>query len=60
MSDDFGEPLDKETDEPKPIPRQDAMLAYVTVTRAKKVLDRGGLAWIVHRAELTGGAWPRS
>jgi superfamily I DNA/RNA helicase len=28
------------------IPRSDAMLAYVAVTRARKQLDRGGLAWI--------------
>lgn len=27
------------------IAREDAMLAYVTVTRAKLALDRSGLAW---------------
>ena len=30
------------------IPRADAMLAYVAVTRARGLLDRGGLAWIDH------------
>jgi len=33
-------------DEPKPPSRADQMLAYVAVTRARSVLDRGGLAWI--------------
>lgn len=52
VANDFDEPVDAETGESKPIPREDAMLAYVTVTRAKKVLDRGGLAWIDGRPEL--------
>jgi hypothetical protein len=44
---DFREPGDDpETGLPRPIPRDDAMLAYVSVTRAKQVLDRSGLAWI--------------
>jgi hypothetical protein len=43
---DFREPLDKTTGEPLPIPREDAMLAYVAVTRAKSVLDNTGLAWV--------------
>lgn len=38
---DFPEP--KEGD---PVPRADAMLAYVAVTRAKLALDRRGLAWV--------------
>jgi hypothetical protein len=29
-----------------PIPCEDAMLAYIAVTRAKQVPDDGGLAWI--------------
>ena len=29
-----------------PVKPADAMLAYVAVTRAKKTLDRGGLAWV--------------
>jgi hypothetical protein len=37
---------DPDTGKRKPIPRADAMLAYVTCTRARQVLDRGGLDWI--------------
>lgn len=37
---------DPETGKRRPIPRADAMLAYVTCTRARQVLDRGGLDWI--------------
>jgi len=33
-------------DELKPPSRPDQMLAYVAVTRARSVLDRGGVAWI--------------
>ncbi|SHK94599.1 hypothetical protein SAMN05421803_14611 [Nocardiopsis flavescens] len=36
---------------PGPVPRADAMLAYVTVTRAMEVLDHGGLSWIHDRAK---------
>jgi N12 class adenine-specific DNA methylase len=44
---DFREPKPGEqSGEPGKIPRPDAMLAYVAVTRARKALDRGGLAWI--------------
>jgi hypothetical protein len=39
---DFREPDPDVTTE---VPRTDAMLSYVTVTRAKNVLDLGGLAW---------------
>jgi hypothetical protein len=46
VAEDFREPKASE-DNPEPtIPRADAMLAYVSVTRAKLVLDRGGLAWV--------------
>lgn len=46
IADDFREPKATE-DNPEPeIPREDAMLAYVAVTRAQRVLDRGGLAWV--------------
>lgn len=51
VADDFSEPKDQDGEE-LPVPRQDAMLAYVTVTRAKRTLDRGSLAWIDHRAEI--------
>jgi hypothetical protein len=46
IADDFREPRpDPETGEAKVRP-EDAMLAYVSVTRAKEVLDREGLAWV--------------
>ncbi|MCU4183855.1 UvrD-helicase domain-containing protein [Acidiferrimicrobium sp. IK] len=56
---DFREPLDKVTGQPLPIPREDAMLAYVAVPRAKLVLDTGGLGWIHdHLAALANpGGW---
>ncbi|TDC34230.1 ATP-dependent helicase [Micromonospora sp. 15K316] len=44
---DFQEP--KESDDPEKetrVPREDAMLAYVAVTRAQRVLDREGLEWV--------------
>lgn len=41
IADDFPEPSGRED-----IPRTDAMLGYVAVTRAREVLDRGGLSWI--------------
>ena len=51
VADDFKEPDDVEdfyTGEtgPGPIHTSDAMLHYVTVTRARRVLDRGSLAWV--------------
>ncbi|WP_149264245.1 UvrD-helicase domain-containing protein [Actinomadura sp. K4S16] len=47
VSSDFREPKrDPEENREPEIPREEAMLAYVTVTRAKLTLDRGGLAWI--------------
>ncbi|WP_433793959.1 UvrD-helicase domain-containing protein [Actinoplanes sp. CA-252034] len=46
IADDFREPRPNE-DSPQPVvPREDAMLAYVAVTRAQRVLDRSGLAWV--------------
>lgn len=51
---DFREPLDKTTGEPLPIPREDAMLAYVAVTRAKSVLDNIGLAWVHDHLDALG------
>lgn len=41
IADDFREPTD---DGPPPV--EEAMLAYVAVTRARKVLDRGALHWV--------------
>jgi hypothetical protein len=43
---DFQEPKPGEDGEPGEPGRDEAMLAYVAVTRAKQVLDRTGLAWI--------------
>ena len=51
---DFPEPLDKKTGEALPIPRADAMLAYVAVTRAMDGLDTGGLAWVHDHLEALG------
>jgi hypothetical protein len=46
IGDDFKQPLEKDTGRPLPIAPDEAMLAYVAVTRAKLTLDAGGLAWI--------------
>lgn len=46
IADDYREPLDKQTGRPLPIPIPDAMLAYVSVTRAMDTLDTGGLGWV--------------
>ncbi|MDN3356057.1 UvrD-helicase domain-containing protein [Actinomadura sp. DC4] len=37
------------------VPADDAMLAYVAVTRAREGLDRTGLAWIDHYTEANRG-----
>lgn len=58
VSDDFYEPKpDPATSDPGPIPRAEAMLAYVAVTRAMTRLDTGGLAW-VHRHSVTTRSKP--
>jgi superfamily I DNA/RNA helicase len=46
-------PIDGEEDQG--VPTEDAMLAYVAVTRAREHLDRTGLAWIDHHAEANRG-----
>lgn len=44
---DFDRSNSKRTSDKKTQPsREELMLAYVAVTRAKKVLDRGGLTWV--------------
>jgi N12 class adenine-specific DNA methylase len=49
---DFREPKpDEQTGGPGKIPRPDAMLAYVAVTRARELLDRGSLTWIDNYAD---------
>lgn len=42
---------------PGPIPKADAMLHYVTVTRARQSLNRGGLTWIDDYADLVIDKW---
>jgi hypothetical protein len=51
---DFRDPLDKTTGQPLTISQGEAMLAYVAVTRAKAVLDNGGLAWVHGHLETLG------
>jgi len=46
ISDDFREPKPHPITGLASIPPEDAMLAYVAVTRAQHVLDREGLAWV--------------
>jgi hypothetical protein len=50
---DFREPPALADGTPGPVPRAEAMLAYVTVTRARYRLDTAGLAWIHHRTVAT-------
>lgn len=52
IASDFEEPTDDEAGNPGPVPRADAMLAYVSVTRAQGQLEPGGLSWINQRPEL--------
>jgi superfamily I DNA/RNA helicase len=47
---DFREPMDK-SGKPLPIPPAELRLAYVAVTRARTVLDRGALAWVDTRLD---------
>lgn len=46
VANDFSEPKKTDSGDLGTIRREDAMLAYVTVTRAQYELDREGLAWI--------------
>lgn len=48
--DDSGRPI------PKPVSDTDARLAYVAVTRARRQLDLGGLAWIENQPAAVVGA----
>jgi superfamily I DNA/RNA helicase len=45
---DFKAPQAKDDGSQGEIQREEAMLAYVTTTRAKLTLDRAGLAWVDH------------
>lgn len=49
IASDFREPKELDDGTPGQMPRDEAMLAYVAVTRAKLTLDRSGLAWIDKR-----------
>ncbi|MFB7275407.1 UvrD-helicase domain-containing protein [Streptomyces sp. NPDC056244] len=60
---DFREPLTRERDLegnniPGPIALDDARLAYVAVTRARKHLDLGGLSWIENHPDGKPGSPP--
>jgi hypothetical protein len=57
---DFPQPGDTKpgSDEPVEFTREDGMLAYVAVTRARELLDPGGLAWITHTAPQFTDAQP--
>jgi hypothetical protein len=46
IASDFREPKKGEDGTPGEVPREEAMLAYVAVTRARLTLDRSGLAWV--------------
>ncbi|BCK53189.1 UvrD-helicase domain-containing protein [Nocardia wallacei] len=46
IADDFPEPENEDGSRPASIADTDARLAYVAVTRARRVLDLGGLEWI--------------
>jgi ATP-dependent exoDNAse (exonuclease V) beta subunit len=46
IADDFTEPENEDGSRPAPIQDTDARLAYVAVTRARHLLDLGGLEWI--------------
>lgn len=46
IASDFREPKQQEDGKAGVIQREEAMLAYVAVTRAKLTLDRTGLAWV--------------
>lgn len=53
IADDFREPRPSEDGEPGEVSREDAMLAYVAVTRARQHLDRTGLAWVDRYGDTT-------
>ncbi|MGH3381874.1 MAG: UvrD-helicase domain-containing protein [Actinoallomurus sp.] len=56
IANDFPRPRTTDNDgEDQGVPDEDAMLAYVAVTRARQHLDRTGLAWIDHYTETTHG-----
>lgn len=58
IGNDFRQPAAGENGAPGRVPRGEAMLAYVAVTRAKQTLDRGGLAWIDDQLAGVAGSRP--
>ena len=54
IADDFRQPRDSKTGALLPIPKDLAMLGYVAVTRAREVLDTGGLAWVHGHLDALG------
>jgi hypothetical protein len=56
IADDFREPKKDDDGTPGQIPREEAMLAYVAVTRARLTLDRSGLAWVDKYVSAAGNA----
>jgi hypothetical protein len=60
IGNDFRQPSAGENGTPGRVPRGEAMLAYVAVTRAKQTLDRGGLAWIDDQLAGVASARPGS
>ncbi|MEU4834088.1 UvrD-helicase domain-containing protein [Streptosporangium sp. NPDC023615] len=46
IADDFRQPKADDSGRPGKVPKAEARLAYVAVTRAMQTLDRGGLEWI--------------
>lgn len=49
IANDFPQPGDVDkAGKPVPYTRDEAMLAYVAVTRARELLDLGGLSWVLH------------
>ena len=57
---DFWEPTDPKSGRPLPIARDEAMLAYVAVTRAQDILDTGGLGWVRRHLDALGQGVPGS
>nr|WP_303715002.1 3'-5' exonuclease [Kutzneria buriramensis]WKX15293.1 3'-5' exonuclease [Kutzneria buriramensis] len=62
IADDFPPPPDSDRQDdsgrpiPEPVSDTDARLAYVAVTRARRRLDLGGLAWIEKQQPAVDGA----
>jgi hypothetical protein len=61
IADDFPPPPESDQQDasgrpiPEPVSDTDARLAYVAVTRARRQLDLGGLAWIEHHTAALNG-----